>query len=521
MEQFIRLHESATTGVLSGFDRVRFRGTLRWLACLSGMANFLWHARVLLKDFTEYAKQLTKQLAEASSRLAEAAGCPVIYVHSCNTDKEKLVDAQASRNQADGLICVLTCVESCITYSIHRSRELKELQLRIGNGRCLHYYFYIRHPRFGRMHVRLQSWFPFNVFICVNGREWLARQLDAEGIGYLRRDNTFLAIENVARAQELLAAQVRMDLAAEFDALLRQVHPSHAEIFAAHPIPHYWSAEQTEWATDIMFRSSRALAGVYPSLVRHAVHTFQSRDVMRFLGQKAGLSGKIPGNFKREVVSDLATRPEGTRVKHRLGRNTIKMYDKQGSVLRVETTINDPRGLKAWRTTEADPDGPKKWRNLRKGVADIARLAELAQASNERYLEAQAAATVTAPLGRVAAPLCRQIKGKPLRARALNPLATDDARLLEAVARGEFMISGFRNRDIRGLLFGAEPTDRKEFKRQSTAVTRRLRMLRAHGLIKKVPHTHRYVLTKTGRQTLPALIAARQADTTQLAQLAG
>jgi hypothetical protein len=314
---------------------------------------------------------------------------------------------------------------------------------------------------------------------------------------------------------------VRIDWPAELDALLRQVHPSHEEIFAALPIPHYWSAEQTEWATDVMFRSPRALADVYPNLVRHAVHTFQSGDVMRFLGQKTTTSGKVNGHFEGELVSDLATRPEGVRVKHRLGRNTLKMYDKQGSVLRVETTINDARGLSAWRAAEGDPNGPKKWRKLRKGVADITRLAELSQASNERYLQAQAATTAATPLGKAAAPLCRRVRKKTLKARALNPLATDDANLLEAVARGEFAISGFRNRDVRGLLFGAEPTDASERKRQSTAVTRRLRMLRAHGLIKKVPHTHRYVLTKTGRNTIPALIAARQADTTRLTQLAG
>jgi len=522
MSQFIQRHQSATIGALSGFDRVRFRGTLRWLACLSGMSNFLWHARVLLKDFTEYAKGVTERLAETTARLVESAGRQLIYVPSCNTDKEKLVDGvESGRDPVDGLICVLACVESCFTYFVHRSRERKQLELRGGDGRCKHYYFYLRHPRFGRMHVRLQSWFPFNVHVCVNGREWLARQLDAEGIDYCRRENTFAQVADVARAQELLDAQVRIDWTAELDAVLDQVHPSHRETFAAHPIPRYWSAEQTEWATDVMFRSPQALADVYPNLVRHAVHTFQSGDVMRFLGQKTQRSGKPNGNFEGEVVSDLATRAEGVRVKHRLGRNTLKMYDKQGSVLRVETTINDARGLKAWRATEGDPKGPKKWRKLRKGVADIARLAQLSQASNERYLDAQAAAASTVPLGKAAARLCRRIRTKNQKARALNPLAADDARLLEAVARGEFAISGFRNRDIRSLLFGAEPADSVKRKCQSTSVTRQLRLLRLHGLIRKIPHTHRYVLTKTAQNTLPALIAARQADTNQLAQLAG
>jgi hypothetical protein len=523
MRQFIQRHAASTIGVLSGFDRVRFRGTLRWLASLQGLTSFLWNARVLLKDFKEYAQQITRRVTEASEHLAEATGRKVIYVPSPNVDKEQMID----RLQAEcdepvvGLIAVLSCVESCFTYFVHRSRERQKLELRGGDGRCLHHYFYLRDPDFGRMHIRLQTWFPFNVHIGINGREWLAGQLDKEGIGYRRRDNTFIAVDNVARAQELLDAQVRIDWPARLEALLRQVHPSHEQTFADLPIPYYWSAEQTEWASDVMFRSPGALAGVYPGLVRQAVQTFQSGDVLRFLGQKTTTKGQVSGNFRGEVTSDLATRLEGVRVKHRLGRNSLKMYDKQGSVLRIETTINDARGLKAWRPAEGDPEGARSWRRLRKGVADMVRLAELSQASNERYLEAQAGAASGTPLGQAAASLCRPVRKATLRARALNPLAEEDAALLESVARGEFAMSGFRNRDIRSLLHGAEPEEKTERKRQSAAVTRRLRLLVAHRLIRKVPHTHRYVLTSTGRRTLPALISARQADATRLAQLAG
>lgn len=522
MRQFIQRHASSTIGVLSGFDRLRFRGTLRWLASLQGLTSFLWNARVLFKDFKEYAQVITQRIHQASARLAEAARQEVIYIRSGNLNKEQIVDKLlAGREPAAGLIAVLSCVESCFTYFVHRSRERKKLELRGGEGRCLHVYFYLQDPDFGRMHVRLQTWFPFNVHIVINGREWLARQLDKEGIGYRRCDNTFIAVDDIARAQELLDAQVRIDWPARLEALLQQVHPSHAQTFADIPIPYYWSAEQTEWATDVMFRSPEALARVYPGLVRQAVHTFQSGDVLRFLGQKTTPKGQVYGNFRGEVTSDLATRHEGVRVKHRLGRNSLKMYDKQGSVLRVETTINDSRGLKAYRSAEGDPEGARSWRRLRKGVADIARLAELSQASNERYLEAQSGAESGTPLGKAAAPLCRPVRKARVRARALNPLAEGDAALLESVARGEFAISGFRNRDIRGLLYGAAPQDAAERKRQSSAVTRRLRLLVAHRLIRKVPHTHRYVLTSAGRRTLPALISARQADATRLAQLAG
>ena len=74
-----------------------------------------------------------------------------------------------------------------------------------------------------------------------------------------------------------------------------------------------------------------------------------------------------------ELVSDMKTRPEGVRIKHRLGENSIKMYDKQGSVLRVETTINDAAGFKSFRTPEGKPNAEPAWHTMRKGIADLHR----------------------------------------------------------------------------------------------------------------------------------------------------
>ena len=239
---------------------------------------------------------------------------------------------------------------------------------------------------------------------------------------------------------------------------------------------------------------------------------------MRFLG-RAGIrqDGQPDGHFKGEVVSDLKHRPEGMRIKHRLNRNWIKMYDKQGSVLRVETVINDPRDMRVYRTKEGDPSGEKCWQPLRKGVADIHRRAEISQAANTRYVEALASVDESRSLAELTQAVCQPVTWQGKRARALNPLAAEDARLLEAVNRGEFAINGFRNRDLRGLLFPKRTTEETEQRRQSAAVTRKLRLLRAHGLIHKVPKTHRYQLSPHGRQVINALLTARQSSIANLA----
>ena len=290
-------------------------------------------------------------------------------------------------------------------------------------------------------------------------------------------------------------------------------------MFRAFPVDYYWSVYQSEWASDVMFRDAASLARLYPKLVRHGLTTFSSPDVMRFLGRRIPPEGRVPPALKADVVSDLKTRPEGVRIKHRLGANSLKMYDKQGSVLRIETTINDAAGFKAYRTPEGKPATAKTWRRMRKGIADLHRRAEVSQAANQRYLAALASVEDTRSLGELAARLCRPVSHDGRRTRALNPYAPDDAKLLDTISRGEFALNGLRNRDLRRLLFGHAASPEQQ-RRQAAAVTRRLALLRAHGLIRKVPATHRYHITLPGRAAITALIAARTASVDSLTKLA-
>jgi len=241
------------------------------------------------------------------------------------------------------------------------------------------------------------------------------------------------------------------------------------------------------------------------------MRTFGSREVLRFLGQKLPAHGGLHGKFAGQVVSDLRQRPEGIRIKHRMGHNSIKMYDKQGTVLRIETTLHAPSDLKVYRRKEGDPNGELAWRPLRKGIADLRRRAELCQAANRRYLETLADVDTQTPAGTLLRPLCQPIRRDGRRRRGLSPLG-EDAALLAAVARGEFLLKGFRNRDIRQILFGNDSADRAVVRRRSSKVSYRLGLLRAHGLIYKVQGTHRYQLSKLGRKLLPVIIALQNAN---------
>ena len=517
MHKFLQRHEQDVIGMISGFDRVRLRGTLRFLANTNGMNAYLWQAKVLLKDFVDYAKAITEQIRQTSRTLAEAAGRPLIYVANSSLRKEEMVREIMARDAVKaGLICVLSCVEPCWSYEVRRNRDKKRLELHGGNSKCLHHYFYFQDPVRGFMHLRLQTWFPFTVHVCINGREWLVQQLKAAAIGYVQRDNCVVDVADVRRAQSFLDAQVRQPWQPWLNDLLAQVHPSHATIFSEVPIEYYWSADETEWASDVLFRDRHRLARLYPNLLMHGMQTFGSREVMRFLGRKVGVH--INPNFKGEVSTNFKARPEGIRLKHWLKRNSIKMYDKQATVLRVETTINDARDLREYRSAESKP-GKKYWRALRKGVAALPRRAKLSQAANERYLSALAAVDTPVRLADLAAKHSTPRRWRGTRVRCLNLLAPQDAELLEAVGRGEFMIKGFRNADLRQILDPNAPT-KDEIRRSSGRVTRQLRLLQAHGIIRKLPKTHRYVLSKHGQELICAIAAARRADTAALTKLA-
>jgi|SRR5262245_3095193 len=518
MQAFVQRFGSLVLGTLSGFDRLRFRGTLRMLANPAGMARFLQSQRVLLKDCSDYMADLSRQLRLRTEAAVADTGRPLVYLPSSASSKEQLARDIAQRDGVEsGLIAVLSCVEPCRSYRVQGNRQSRRLELVPCFRKCLHYYHYWLHPTLGFLHARLQSWFPFTVHVNVNGREWLARQMDQAGIGYRRSGNCFLGIEDFARAQLLLDEQLRVNWPELLDPLAGQANRVGDLLQRRFAIPYYWSADETEWATDLLFRSAAELARWYPLLLRQGLEALSSLEVMRFLGKREGPRGGLPCNFQGEVVSDVRARPEGVRIKHRLNGNSIKMYDKQGAVLRVETTITDAHDMTVYRAAEGDEQGQKKWRRLRKGVADLHRRAQLSQSANERYLGALAQVEDKRPVGELLGPVCRPAVWPGGRVRALNPLGSADGELLRVVNRGEYALAGFRNGDVRRQLYGEAPS-REQRRQQSAAVTRRLRLLRGHGLIQKVARTHRYQLTERGRAVITAALAALQASTAQLAQ---
>ena len=511
VDTFNRKFEGSVTGILSGFDRLVLRGYLRSLSHTMGVVSMLLAKGIKFIDFAGFVESQTRLLVSASLAAAVELGRPVRYLASSQISKEETARAIAHADGVEqGLICVLKCVEPCHSYELVRNRERKKASIEPRRRKCTFLYHYWMDPTFGLMSGRIQTWLPYPIQICVNGREWLARSLDQAGIGYRRQDNCITWVEDLAAAQALLHGQLATDWPAALDRIARQLNPAH-ETMLGNRSQYYWSVYQSEWASDVLLDSPATLERLFPRLTRGAIAAFGAQQVMRYL---RGV--ELIASYQQRVVSDLRRRPEGARIKHWAGDNSIKMYDKAPAVMRVETTINDAYEFKSWRPREGDPQGPKQWRPMRCGVADLHRRAEVSQAANERYLDAIATLDTDQRLGELAKTLCQPTKWNGQPVRGLRPWSPQDEALLAAVGCGQWTINGFRNRDLRALLYPASESD----KSAAARVTRQLRMLRAHGLIQKVPHTHLYRVTEKGRLFITALKQVQELTVSQLTKAA-
>ncbi len=530
MNSFIQKHKPDVIGVLSGFDRLIFRGTPRSLCYLEGMNYLLVARKVPLKDFGDFARRVSERVKHASLSIARRQERPIEFLRSAGIRKDEFARSIAKREGiTKGLICVLKAIEPMRGFDINKNRDRKQLELVKRPRKCEHFYHYYEHPVFGFMHIRLQTWFPFEVQIWINGREWLSRTLDRKHIRYERRDNCFPWVADIERAQRLMDEQTTIHWPLALDQLRKLVNPAHEVVLDPKRYDYYWSVYQSEWASDVMFRRRRPLTDLYDRLVHQGITRFQCRDVLRFLGKKVTPSGV-------RVTSDLKARPEGIRLKHTAQENSVKIYDKW-TLLRVETTINEPNRFKNYRRAERQkrqghrgltstssqyrrPRPGLGWRPMRKGIADLKRRTDVSQAINDRYLDALASLEDRTPLGELTRDLCRPKTWNGRRVRALHPWSPDDLELLRAVARAEFLIAGFRNADLRQLLYRQDPSHQAERRRRCAAITRKIRLLRAHGLVAKRPKSHRYMLTDKGQRAASALLGAYHASADTLSRLA-
>jgi hypothetical protein len=486
MESFLTKHRDKILGTIVCFDRVLFKGYLP-LSWPEGMERFMQMNGLLIKEFKQFVQLGSDQLKEHAEGMARRFNRPLEYLCG-RVDKEEKARRMAMRDGiTEGLVCVFSAVEACQSFKLEYGKGRPRV---VGARRkCLCLYFYFLDRELGFLHIRIQTWFPFTVQVCLNGHEWLARKLDRHGIAYEKLDNAFLSISDPARAQRFADRFVEKKWPRVLSALARKVNPLMGQLLRE--MDYYWVTDQAECATDVMFRSRATLKALYENLLRHATLCFGAEDVMTFLGRK------LHGGFAGEILSDCKQRWPGARIKHRMKENWIKMYDKFGRVLRIETVINNPYEFKVRREGKRQGQVVKGWFPMAKGVANLYRYDEVSRAANSRYLQALAVvedpASAQAGLRKLSQPVRQGVRSY----RGFNPAAAEDIHLFAAVCRGEHAIQGFRNRDIRGRLFPA-PKRPPDARSQSARISRLFKRLHVHGFIAKIPRSRRWRLTNTG-----------------------
>jgi len=496
-QQFTSQWQSDVSYQLSCFDRVILTGYLPfWNAgCVNRWIGG-W-LKIRHKDFLPQMKVLSQQLVDSAKRQAAQAGAPFEHIQG-RCRKDKFIDQIShERRNPDGLIAVLCTQESCRTLKMVYGKGRPSFVYAYRPQRVL--YFYLNDRQFGRMFVRIQTWFPWRIQVYVNGHDWLAAQLRDKGIGFEQRENAFLSLDDPQAAQRISDRFTALPWSSILDRFARQFNPllSHHWLNGR---AYSWFIDQAEYSTDVLFKDRNVLSDLYPRLLDHAVVNFRAQDIMTFLGRR------LDPQFEGEVLTSCQkNREPGARIKHLVDFNWLKMYDKFARLLRVETVINNPRRFRGPDTVPG-PRGPTVvWKQLGKSVRNFRRYMEVARSSNLRYLDALAPVKDCHVNYTQVDKLVQSQQHAGRRYAGFNVAKKDDVDFFAAVLAGENHLHGFKTEDIRQRLYG-ECSDPDIRRRKAQAISRRLKRLHIRGLIAKVPRSHRWRTSTFGQRLMTKVV---------------
>lgn len=498
----IKNFDDKINGILQTFDRILVNGYLSHLFNYNKFLYYLIENQVKLKDFKEFANQQTDLLCAHIDHYIKENGVSLQFLNSGKLSKDEISRQRFSEDSSKiGLIAAFSAVELCNTMTVKSNHETKKLEVASRPTKCKHYYLYYNDEEFGWMFFKIQTWFPYNAQIYINGREYLSKLLDKSNIKYEMYNNSFSYIEDFDKAQEIADGILNKKLSDSFDGIAKKINnllPNVERVFHA---SYYWCIDQCEFATDFNFKNREDLSSIYKTLVETAYFTFSSQDIYSFFGRKLEY---IHMFTKGEIVSDLRRRYQGYRIKFKINNNQIKMYDK-GNNLRIEVTINNPRDFKVLKSevdeTTGETSETKKWVPMGKSIANLYRYVEISKSIISRYVTALPEIDADKLPVKVFATISsrKDVDGRIYS--AFNILNGDTLDLFIALSDGAFLINGFNNKLLRRKIF-----EDGDSKRNISKTTRLIAKLRAHKIIKKVPKKNRYYLTTGGRKIINSIL---------------
>ncbi len=468
---------------LGCYDRIIITGTLPEISYSQGMTSYLYSKGVRIFDYPRFAEPYKEMIRNNAEEVAKENGIDIEFIRKSGIRKEAIIAEKIKeRGTEAGLVHIISAMETCFTYKPWHDKKTGRTFVRPDQSKCLHYYFYFIDKELGLCYVRVPTWCPFRLQIYFNGHNVLAKELDSEGISYTMLDNAFDSIGDAAKAQTL---SDNIDIK-KIHHCLDEFAWKYCPVYKELGLRYHWSIMQAEYATDIVFKRQSTLKGIYEEIMKTAIHTVKPENIATFLGRK------LDNRYQGEIGNNYNVRIEGSRIKHTMGKCSIKMYDKFSKILRIESTTNDVTFFKHYREV-VHRDGTKSMKNapLKKGIYSLGMLKDNLSSSNKRYLEFISAFNNN-EIGRKR--LFRISSSKTENSRnykGFNFFESNDLHLLLSILKGQFNISGFQNKDLQKLL-GLN----------SGQVSRLLKRLRVHGLIKKVGNTYKYYVNKLGKETI-------------------
>lgn len=492
MQNFIERHNTKIKGVISCFDRIVLTGTIPGVCYADGMTSLLMKKGIRIFDYTDFVEPLREEIRANAEKLSEENGMEIQFIRKKNFRKADRVNSIIEqRGTHPGLVHIFSAMEACTAYKPWHNKKTHKTSLKTVSGKCLHYYFYFITAELGLCYLRVPTWAPFRLQFYCNGHNLLASRLNKKNIDFQLLDNVFVQIDDFDKAQKFADDIKVKRVHRQLDKIVRQYCPIVRHFLNSY----HWSFMQVEYATDIIFKRKSDLKLIYDEIVRTAIHSVKPENIATFLGRK------LHGGYQDELGNNFNTRIEGTCIKHRMGKVSVKMYDKFGIVLRVETVANDISFFKHHRRVE-HRDGTWEMKNapLKKSIYSLPMLVDLMKASNRRYIEF--ISTIDDPSGGIKDlnKISRSVKEDDRSYRGFNLFDGDDLELFGAIIRGEFNISGFSNRCLRKIIKG----------KKGHQVSRLLKRLRKHGLIKKIANTYKYYLTALGRRVTATALKLRE-----------
>ncbi|MBW6481165.1 MAG: hypothetical protein K0B37_17180 [Bacteroidales bacterium] len=447
------------------------------------MTSYLYKNDVRVFDYSRFAEPFKNAIRENAERHAKENDISIEFIRKAHIRKEDVI-AERIRQHGDhpGLVHIISAMELCKTFKPWHDKSTGKTFLKPDQSKCLHYYFYFIDKQFGLGYVRVPTWCPFRLQVYINGHNLLASELKQAGINYSLIDNAFESIDDTVRAQELSDSISVEKIHRKLDELAWLYCP----VYKAFNQRYHWSIMQAEYATDIVFKKQSDLSTIYSELVATAIHTVKPDNIATFLGRK------LRQNYQGEMGNNYNVRILGSRIKHTMGAAAIKMYDKFSKILRIETTVNDVSFFKHFREvvhrdgTKSNKDAP-----LKKNIYSLVYLMDNLKAANKRYIEFISAFD-NKTIGRKRLEKVTQPKQHNERNyKGFNFFSKTDIAILLVIVRGEFNVNGFRNKHLQKLL-----------SMTSSQVSRLIKRLNVHGLVKKIKNSYKYYLTKLGKETI-------------------